>query len=625
MKKIVLNIITLVTLSFGVAAQNVNIPDANFKAYLVGNSAINTNADSEIQISEANAFTGTIQPTANSVSDVTGLEAFVNITHLIIQFQPDLSSIDVSQNTNVTLMYVDHNNLSSLDVSTNTTLDILLCHENNLSSLDLSNNTNLTSLFCGDNNITELDVSQSPNLTQVACDNNNLSQLNLKNISTTAFLNASDNPNLTCIEVDDISAATTAWTNIDSQTSFSTSCTPIVNIPDANFKAYLVGSTNINTNMDSEIQVSEAAAYAGDIECTDNNISDLTGIEAFTSLTELFCNENNLTVLDVSQNTALTRLVCNDNNLSELDVSQNTALKILACDRNHLTNIDVSQNLALEELWVKENDLTSIDVNQNSALEWLRCEDNNLSSLDVSQNPALITVHCTANNLTELNAKNISPSATSLVAINNPNLTCIDVDDVDAANNYWVFIDPQTSFSTSCDIELVTSITVQGQSGASTISTLGGTLQMEASVLPINASNSSYTWSIENTTGSATINSTGLLTAMTDGNVTVTATANDASGVTGSAVITISNQSSSTGDQITNHNLSIYPNPANAQINIAAREQIEAITIMDIMGKKVKTIIEPNSTIDLSGLANGVYILQIQIDKSLVNQKIIKE
>ena len=33
--------------------QNVNIPDANFKAYLVANSLINTNGDTEVQISEA--------------------------------------------------------------------------------------------------------------------------------------------------------------------------------------------------------------------------------------------------------------------------------------------------------------------------------------------------------------------------------------------------------------------------------------------------------------------------------------------------------------------------------------------------------------------------------------------
>ena len=49
-----------VFLSATLFGQNVYIPDANFKAYLVGNSDINTNGDTEIQLSEASAFTGTI-------------------------------------------------------------------------------------------------------------------------------------------------------------------------------------------------------------------------------------------------------------------------------------------------------------------------------------------------------------------------------------------------------------------------------------------------------------------------------------------------------------------------------------------------------------------------------------
>ena len=68
-----------------------------------------------------------------------------------------------------------------------------------------------------------------------------------------------------------------------------------VNIPDANFKAYLVGNTDINTNGDAEIQVSEATAFNGTIICNSLNLSDLTGIEAFTNLTELNCRNNQLT------------------------------------------------------------------------------------------------------------------------------------------------------------------------------------------------------------------------------------------------------------------------------------------------------------------------------------------
>ena len=35
---------------------------------------------------------------------------------------------------------------------------------------------------------------------------------------------ATDNPNLTCIEVDDVNYSTANWNNIDPQTSFSTDC-----------------------------------------------------------------------------------------------------------------------------------------------------------------------------------------------------------------------------------------------------------------------------------------------------------------------------------------------------------------------------------------------------------------
>ena len=88
----------------------------------------------------------------------------------------------------------------------------------------------------------------------------------------------------------------------------------------------------------------------------------------------------------------------------------------------------------------------------------------------------------------------------------------------------------------------VTSINVSGQGGSSVISSDNGTLQMSASVLPSNATNKTVTWSVINGTGQATINSSGLLQAVSNGTVTVRATANDGSGVQGSLQVTITNQ-----------------------------------------------------------------------------------
>lgn len=95
-------------------------------------------------------------------------------------------------------------------------------------------------------------------------------------------------------------------------------------------------------------------------------------------------------------------------------------------------------------------------------------------------------------------------------------------------------------------VYLVQSISVNGLGGMGAITTQGGTLQMQATVLPSNA-NGQVTWSVREADGlamtnKATINASGLLTANHDGIVKVVATANDSSGVQGFNYVVISGQ-----------------------------------------------------------------------------------
>jgi uncharacterized protein YjdB len=94
----------------------------------------------------------------------------------------------------------------------------------------------------------------------------------------------------------------------------------------------------------------------------------------------------------------------------------------------------------------------------------------------------------------------------------------------------------------SDQITPITGITISGTGGATTITTDNGTLQILATIEPIDASDKTVVWSLENGTGSASISTTGLVTALANGTVTIKATANDGSGVTGSLLLTISNQ-----------------------------------------------------------------------------------
>jgi hypothetical protein len=99
------------------------------------------------------------------------------------------------------------------------------------------------------------------------------------------------------------------------------------------------------------------------------------------SLTNLTCNNNSLTSLDVSGLTALTNMTCGGNSLTSLDVSGLTSLTYLECQENSLTSLDVSGCTALAVLSCYSNPLTSLDVSDCTAMTTLSCSQNSLTTL----------------------------------------------------------------------------------------------------------------------------------------------------------------------------------------------------------------------------------------------------
>lgn len=202
------------------------------------------------------------------------------------------------------------------------------------------------------------------------------------------------------------------------------------------------------------------------------NISDLTGIQDFESLKKLECRSNQVKALDLTKNKLLEEFYCVDNKLTSLDVSKNTELKMLDCNNNMISFLDVSQNKLLVHLVCNSNPITSLnltnnkelallsvynqainsiditnntkltyfscvnlrltelDVSKNVNLGLVNCSGNQLISVDVSKNPALTYLGCADNKLVYLNMKNgNNKNLKTFYANNNPNLSCISVDD----------------------------------------------------------------------------------------------------------------------------------------------------------------------------------------------------
>jgi len=91
-----------------------------------------------------------------------------------------ITELDLSKNTNLEKLEMRSLKIQSIDVSKNVNLielDLAWCHD--LANLNVSNNTNLGILYCWGCNLSELDLSKTTNLRELDCANNRLTGLDL--------------------------------------------------------------------------------------------------------------------------------------------------------------------------------------------------------------------------------------------------------------------------------------------------------------------------------------------------------------------------------------------------------------------------------------------------------------
>jgi len=136
-----------------------------------------------------------------------------------------------------------------------------------------------------------------------------------------------------------------------------------------------------------------------ELNCDSNNLTGLN-VQGLTALQSLACNGNQLTALNVQGLTALQILDCLWNQLTALNVQGLTALQRLACYHNRLTALNVQGLTALQTLYCSENQLTALNVQSLTALQSLDCYNNQLTALDVQGCTALQSLLCCNNRLT---------------------------------------------------------------------------------------------------------------------------------------------------------------------------------------------------------------------------------
>ncbi len=393
----------------------------------------------------------------------------------------------------------------------------------------------------------------------------------------------------------------------------------IVNIPDFNFKTRLVADLSINTNGDGEIQVSEASV-ADTILVNSSNISDLTGIEAFTALTYLDCsfNQSYLAIFDLSNNVALTYLNCYGNQLTSLDVSNNPALTHLICYTNQISSLDLSNNAALVYLNCEDNQLSGHDFSNNPALTHLNCSSNQLTSLDVSNNSALTHLNCSANQISSLDLSN-NPLVTDLRCGSN-NLTTLDVStntalwNLQCGNNQLSSLDVSSNTAISnlvCKNNQLSSLNLNNNIALTYIKCSDNQL---SSLKIKNGNNAAIPeWNF-NSRGNP-----NLYCIEVDDSIWSAAHWPDRDPQS-----YFSDNCDYTGvsDELQSPQLSIFPNPTTGKVIIEA-DEVERVEILNLQGKQI--YIGTETHIDLSQEAQGIYIIKVLTYKQAISSKLIKQ
>ena len=183
-------------LAEAVKINETNFPDDNFRDYVL--TEIDTSGDGSLSDTEIATVT-MINVSSEGITDLTGIKHFTALTDLYCSSN-QLTTLDVSGNTQLTSLDCSSNQLTALDVSKNTNLTALDCSSNNLTKLDVSGCTALKRLFCDGNQLTELNVSSNTELTSLYCFNNNLTALDVSKNTALQRLNCSGN-NLTKLDV----------------------------------------------------------------------------------------------------------------------------------------------------------------------------------------------------------------------------------------------------------------------------------------------------------------------------------------------------------------------------------------------------------------------------------------
>lgn len=184
-----------------------------------------------------------------------------------------------------------------------------------------------------------------------------------------------------------------------------------------------------------------------------NSVSDIKPIEGISTLKVLILGENPISSINLDALGELTDLRLYGTNISDIDLTKTPKLESLYLQRTNVSKVDLTPLQSLDQaLLNKCSSLTEIKASNLPSITRIDAVECNLKSFEISDCPSLRELHLNSNKLTSIKMTNLA----MLMRLNvyDNQLTSIDVSNLPFLMWLFVYDNQLTSIDLSANVPL---------------------------------------------------------------------------------------------------------------------------------------------------------------------------
>ncbi len=184
-----------------------------------------------------------------------------------------------------------------------------------------------------------------------------------------------------------------------------------------------------------------------------NSVSDIKPIEGISTLKVLILGENPISSINLDKLGELTDLRLYGTNISDIDLTKTPKLESLYLQRTNVSKVDLTPLQSLDQaLLNKCSSLTEIKASNLPSITRIDAVECNLKSFEISDCPSLRELHLNSNKLTSIKMTNLA----MLMRLNvyDNQLTSIDVSNLPFLMWLFVYDNQLTSIDLSANVPL---------------------------------------------------------------------------------------------------------------------------------------------------------------------------